>query len=132
MFLFLDYYSSLHGFKTRTGPAGRTGPTMNRRVRRFGPLIGSVMLLNRREPVKFGLNRWLGGLLKTDRVNNFSVFFWTRNKGLIHIFFMLSNRREPVKFGLNRWLGGLLKTGRINNFSVFFLDKKQGRDTYFF
>jgi len=47
----------LHSFKTRLGPAGRTGRTMNRWVGRFEPTFGSVMQLTRQEPVKTGKNR---------------------------------------------------------------------------
>jgi len=44
----------LHSFKTRFGPAGRTGRTMNRWVGWFEPTFGSVMQLTRQEPVKTG------------------------------------------------------------------------------
>jgi hypothetical protein len=44
-------------FKNRTGPAGPTGWTVNRRVQRSGLTPGPDMQSNRTEPDKTGKNR---------------------------------------------------------------------------
>jgi len=42
----------------RTGPAGRTGSTWNRRGIQFGSYIGPAMLSNRWKPAWLGQTRW--------------------------------------------------------------------------
>jgi hypothetical protein len=79
----------MHSFETRTGPAGRTGPSVNRWVSRFGSLIGSVMLLNRCEPVKLGQNRINSATRRSTQTGRLfwtSFFFWTRNSVIIYLF----------------------------------------------
>ena len=51
-------HSSLHSFKNRLGPVGWTGPTRNRWGIQFGLYNGSVVQVNRCEPVKTGQTRW--------------------------------------------------------------------------